>query len=306
MPETLRSYLYASAARPEVLAKACFAGADAVVFDLEDSVHASRKDVARARTREAVREFGGSPAPAARPQIHVRINHDQHGYSEPDLDAVVVDGLSALRLPRSVDPAEIEQVGRWLDQRDARAPSGEPVAIYPTVESAAGVANVTRIAAAHPRVARIAFGVVDFLADIGVGSSAGGAAVTAARGQLVLHSRAAGIGAPVDGVHTAIDDDTGLRASALRAWEDGFSGKSVIHPHQLAVVHQVFSPSAAELVAAEQLLAASDMAAQRGEAALLLDGGFVDPAVTARARALLDLAAAQSRGASPADWAGGR
>lgn len=305
MPEIplLRSYLYAPGARPELLTKAYRAGADAVIFDLEDAVVAAEKDRARAAVAAAIGWLAGpaaapDAAPSRRPRLHVRINRGPSGYDRRDLAAVAIPGLDGLRLPKSVDPAEIRRVGDWLDQLESRTGptgrSGSPCLLYPTIESAAGVLRAGELAAAHPRVARLAFGAADFLADIGAPPDGGDSATLVARGQLVLHSRAAGVAAPVDGAHTQLEDDDELRAAARRARALGFSGKSVIHPRQLATVHKVFTPGPDEVAAAHRLVTAFDAAGAQDRAALLVDGEFVDPAVVARARKLLELAAAVS------------
>lgn len=280
-PVPLRSYLYAPGSRPELLAKAYAAGADAVVYDLEDAVPADRKQAARAAV---ARQLGQLAAAAARgPQVHVRVNATPDGYHRADLVAVVVPGLSALRLPKAVDPRWLRALAAELDELEARGglPAGQ-VALYPTVESAAGVLRAAELAAASPRVARLAFGATDFLADIGAGGPAHGPATLAARGQLVLASRAAGIGAPVDSVHTILDDPVGLREGALAARQLGFFGKAVIHPAQLPVVHEVFTPGDGELAWARRVTAAGGNGT--------VDGEFVDRPVLARARSLLALA----------------
>ncbi|MPZ28190.1 MAG: CoA ester lyase [Micromonosporaceae bacterium] len=280
-PVPLRSYLYAPGSRPELLGKAYAAGADAVVYDLEDAVPADRKEAARVAV---ARQLGQVAATAARgPQVHVRVNPARDGYDRADLAAVVVPGLDALRLPKAADPQWLRALAAELDELEARAglPAGH-VALYPTVESAAGVLRAGELAGAGPRVARLAFGAADFLTDIGAGGPAHGPATLAARGQLVLASRAAGIGAPVDSVHTIVDDPAGLREGAIAARQLGFFGKAVIHPAQLPVVHEVFTPDDRELAWARRVTAAGGNGT--------VDGEFVDRPALARARSLLALA----------------
>ncbi len=282
MPDTLRSYLYAPGSRPDLMAKALRAGADAVVLDLEDAVAAG----AKASAREAV-AIVIAAADGGGPELHVRVNPAGDGFDGDDVRAVVRPGLAALRLPKAASPAAVRALAAALDGLEERAglPSGR-VRLYPTIESAAGVLAASELAAA-PRVERLVFGATDFLADIGAPGAADGPATLTARGLLVLASRAAGIAPPVDSVHTALDDAGGLRRSALAARELGFFGKSVIHPRQLAVVHEAFAPTADEVARARQVLAAAGAAAGAGVAATTAGGGFVDAAVVARARAVL-------------------
>jgi citrate lyase subunit beta/citryl-CoA lyase len=265
----LRSYLYAPGNRPEVMAKALGAGADAVVFDLEDAVAPAEK----AAAREMVAAFVAAHADDAPCPMHVRINRGSH----EDLEAVMGPGLSAVRAPKAESAAEIQEIAARLDA------AGSPAVIFPILESAAGVAACLELAHA-PRVARLVFGANDFLADIGAPGDIDGPATHLARGTMVLQSRVAGIGAPVDAVFPALDDEAGLRRGAQAARALGFVGKSVIHPRQLGPVHEVFTPSEAELERARQVIAAD------GQGAVALDGQFIDPAIVARARATLALA----------------
>jgi citrate lyase subunit beta/citryl-CoA lyase len=204
--------------------------------------------------------------------MHVRVNRG----SREDLEAVLGPGLSAVRAPKTESAAEIEEIAARLDA------AGSPAVIFPVLESAAGVAACLAIASA-PRVARVVFGANDFLADIGAPGDIDGPATHLARGTMVLQSRIAGIGAPVDAVFPALDDEAGLRRGAQAARALGFVGKSVIHPRQLGPVHEVFSPSEAELRRARQVIAAD------GQGAVALDGQFIDPAIVARARATIAL-----------------
>ena len=289
MPERalLRSYLYAPGSRPEVMEKALGAGADAVVLDLEDAVAPSEKVGARHAVGELIARRGpvhdGDPA---RTTIHVRINRTPAGPECDDVAAVLRPGLAALRIPKAGSDADLRDLAARLDELEFEAGmQAGSVAVYPIVESAAGVAAARELAAA-PRVARLVFGATDFLADIGAPGDPDGPATLYARGALVLASRLAGIDAPIDSVHTALDDEAGLRRGAESARALGFFGKSVIHPRQLAIVHEIFTPSAAELQRARQVLAAG---AGSGGGGSTLDGEFVDPAVVARARATLAL-----------------
>jgi citrate lyase subunit beta/citryl-CoA lyase len=265
----LRSYLYAPGSRPDVMEKALAAGADAVVLDLEDAVAPDDK----AAAREAVAAFVAAHAHDAPCPIHVRINRG----CMDDLDAVMGPGLSAVRAPKAESADEIEEIAARLNA------AASPAMIFPILESAAGVAACLQIASA-PRVGRLVFGANDFLADIGAPGDIDGPATLLARGTMVLQSRIAGIGAPVDAVFPALDDEAGLRRGAQAARALGFVGKSIIHPRQLGPVHEVFTPSEAELQHARQVIAAG------GQGAVALDGQFIDPAIVARARATLALA----------------
>lgn len=280
-----RSYLYASGSRPELFAKAVAAGADAVILDLEDAVRPADKPGARQR----VAQFVAESAPAARCAVHVRVNRRSDGYDPDDIAAVVAPGLEALRLPKTENAEDLRAADELLAAAERRAGvEAGAIGLYPTIESARGAANAAAIAAACPRIRRIGFGAADFLADIGVWRSGDEQTATQhARSGLVLASRMARIGPPVDSVHTDVSDSAGLRASASFARALGFFGKSVIHPCQIGPVHEVFSPVPDEIERARQVVTAYDLSP---EGALLLDGSLVDEAVVARARAVLSVA----------------
>lgn len=281
----LRSYLFAPGANDRILAKVVDAGADAAVLDLEDAVAASEKDAARAKVA-ALLEARGADAPCS---LHVRVNRDAEGYSEADLAAVVVPGVTGIRLPKCEDPAAIAAAGELIGRREQAAGIAEgTVRLYATVESAVGLHRLVDFGAASPRLARCTFGSVDFLADLGARDREG-RLVAHARLELVLRSRVAGLGPPIDGVHTDVADVAGVRAAAERARDLGMFGKSVIHPSHIAVVNTAFTPSEEEVAWATRVTEAFAAAEAEGNAAITVDGEFVDPAVVARARGVLAL-----------------
>ncbi|MEX2549046.1 MAG: CoA ester lyase [Nitriliruptoraceae bacterium] len=283
-----RSYLYAPGSSPGVMRKALSAGADAVILDLEDAVAPRAKDQAREQVAAVLDErtsAGGGHVPA----VHVRINRADASYLGDDLDAVVRPGLDAIRLPKSESAAAIAEVAASLDvleQRRGLSPGR--IRLYPTVESALGAVSIAALVSASPRVARAAIGTADLLADLGAAGD-DDLATLHVRSEMVLRSRVAGVGPPIDSVHTDLDDEAGLRAAARRGRALGFHGKSVIHPRQLEAVHAVFTPTPQEVARAEAIVAAAEAADDEGRGGVTLEGGFVDAAVVARARAVLSL-----------------
>jgi citrate lyase subunit beta / citryl-CoA lyase len=263
------------------MTKAARSGADAVVFDLEDSVNPDAKPGARELVGRLVGELVG----AAECEIHVRVNRLADGsYDRADVASVVAPGLSALRIPKCESPADVAAVAAMLDGLEAaRTMAPGTVRLYPTIESAAGVIAAVDIATAGPRVAALVFGAADFGASIGV-SAPDFESTLLARSTLVLASAAAGIGRPVDGAFLDLGDLDGLRSHSRRVRNLGFAGKSAIHPNQVPVLHDVFTPSVEEVDRARRILAA--VAGTTGVA----DGTFVDPPVIAQAEAVLELA----------------
>jgi citrate lyase subunit beta / citryl-CoA lyase len=278
-----RSWLYVPGHRPERVAKALVSGADAVVIDLEDAVPADQKDAARDQTVTLLDERADHGAL----QVWVRINPPGTEIGRRDVAALTGRRLDGLRMPRADDPDEVREVAER---------TGAPLQLL--LESARGLSRARELAEAHELVAGIGLGEADLAADLLVDRDEG---LTWARGAVVVAARAAGLPSPVQSVWTDVGDTDGLRVSSERGRATGFFGRSVVHPRQIDVVHDVYTPSADDIAAAEGIVANAAEAAARGEAAALsADGRFVDPAVVARARTVLDRAGPAAQRVSPA------
>jgi citrate lyase subunit beta/citryl-CoA lyase len=263
-----RSYLFAPGHDAKLLDRVFAAGADAVMLDLEDAVPLAAKSLARRMVAQALAER----------TAWVRINDLGSGLAAADLD-VVAPLAAGLRLPK-VESAEDVQ---WV--ADRCGPDTPPLIC--AIESARGLLAAQEIAAV-PGVRHLSIGGVDLRRDLHTGD--GELPMLHARSHLVIVSRAAGLAPPIDSVHAHVSDDAGLRAQCEFSRSLGFFGKSAIHPRQLPVVHEVFTPSEEEVAWAREVLAA--FTAAGGAAARLPGGEFVDRPVADRARRLLVHAAA--------------
>lgn len=248
--------LFVPADRPERFEKAAAAGADAVILDLEDAVAADAKDAARAALRSG---FVSVP-------VLVRVNGLGTPWHAADVAALAGHGISGVMVPKVEASEAFTSLCR-----------ASPVPVIALVESARGLADARHIAETA-NVARIAFGSIDFCADIGCAHIR--EALLAARSELVLASRLAGLAAPVDGVTTSIDDAGAISADARHARDLGFGGKLAIHPRQIVPIRAGFAPDDAEVAWARKVLASQDGAAA-------IDGAMVDAPVRIRARAIL-------------------
>jgi citrate lyase subunit beta/citryl-CoA lyase len=263
-----RSYLFAPGHNAKLLGRVFEAGADAVMLDLEDAVPPDAKATARAMVAEALADH---PA-------WVRVNAARTGWCEADL-AAVGERAFGIRIPKCESADDV----RWVAERAPDKP------IICAIESARGVLAAAEIAAA-PGVRHLAMGGVDLQRDLNAGN--GNLQTLYVRSHLVVASRAAGLEPPIDSVYPRLDDEAGLREQASFARSLGFFGKSAIHPRQLPVLHEVFTPSEQELGWAREVVAAFEGA---GGAALQLPSGeFVDLPVAQRARRLLELAATRA------------
>jgi citrate lyase subunit beta/citryl-CoA lyase len=257
-----RSYLFVPGNRPERFDKACAAGADAVIVDLEDAVPAAGKVAAR----EALAAWLSPRQP-----VLVRINGFDTEWFEDDLALCARAGVAGIVLPKAEHDASL-----------AKLAAAGAAAILPLIESGLGLWNAAALAR-MPRVQRLVFGSIDFSLDMGI--QEGHETLLYARSQLVLASRVAGVSAPVDGVTTTFDEPESVHADTLRARALGFGGKLCIHPKQVAPVHEAFAPTAEEVAWAGRVVAAAE-AAQGG--AVALDGKMVDRPVILIAQQMLE------------------
>jgi citrate lyase subunit beta/citryl-CoA lyase len=271
------SFLYVPADRPDRAAKAFGlsggAAPGAVILDLEDGVAPSAKDGARA---ELPGILGDRPAGGC--AVWVRIGGD--GSPETDLEVVAGLDVDGVILPKATSAALTVAV-------QMLSSLGRSLPVAPLIESARGLLDAPAMAA-HPAVRRLAIGEADLTADLGLHPSAGDPELVPLRLQVVVASAAAGIGAPTGPVSTEFRDLDALRVSTEALRSQGFGSRSAIHPSQVPVINEVFTPAEDELARARELLDAYDTAMARGEGAFVgPDGRMVDEAVVRSARHLL-------------------
>jgi len=259
--------LFVPGNRPERFDKAAASGADAIIIDLEDAVAANTKDEARAALRGG---FTSLP-------VLVRVNGIGTSWHKADMAALARQTFAAVVMPKA-------EAGPAFEALCAAA----PMPVVALIETARGLADARRIAATE-NVARLAFGSIDFCADLGCAHTR--EALLAARGELVLASRLAGLVAPIDGVTTAIDDTALIAGDARHACDLGFTGKLCIHPRQIEAIRAGFAADEAEIAWANKVLASGDGAAA-------VDGMMVDEPVRIRARSILKRAGAQAPAAA--------
>lgn len=282
-----RSYLYVPATAGERLARAASRGADAVIVDLEDSVPTARK----AEGLRAAQEWLAPPCTGI--ERWVRVNPGARGRDELAVLAPLrPDGVC---LPKVGDPAEIAAAAAVLDAKEGRDCSSPRTGLMPLVESAAGMLALPALARA-PRVLRLQLGELDLAADLGLWPGEDEVELAAARSAVVIASAAAGILPPVGAVSPEFRDLVGLRRSTDRLARAGFIGRAIIHPAQLAVVHEAFAVSADQLVAATALVEGYQIRQAAGEGAMVdTNGRMVDEAVVRRCRRTVALAALAER-----------
>jgi citrate lyase subunit beta/citryl-CoA lyase len=267
-----RTYLFVPGTRPERFGKALDSGADRVVLDLEDAVAAD--DKASARSTVAAWLQGATPVDWSR--VVVRINDAGSPWFAADLAALADVRAQAVLLPKVESPVQVTET-------QAALPGAGILAL---IESARGVADVDRIAAAG--VQRLVFGTLDFALDLDMDIATDAAGLAYAASRIAIASRLAGLPPPVAGVTPQLDDEGRLLSDLAQARRFGFGAKLCIHPRQVAPIHTALAPSAQAVDWARRVLAAQ--AASSGAASL--DGRMIDRPVVLQAQRTLQRAGA--------------
>jgi citrate lyase subunit beta / citryl-CoA lyase len=277
-----RSRLYLPGSEPKYFVNAGLHGPDAIILDLEDSVHHGEKDAARILVRNALRavDFGGC-------ERMVRINQLPMGLE--DLAEIIPESPDLILIPKTEHSLQVTEVERVISELRVRHNISRPVWLMPILESALGIENAFAIATGSPNVAALTIGLEDYTADMGVTKTAEGHESLYARTRLVNAATAAGIQA-IDSVFGDVGDLDGLRRWAENARGFGFEGMGCVHPSQILVVHAAFTPSQAEIDKALKIVAAFEEAQQRGLGVVSLGSKMIDPPVVERARKLVERA----------------
>jgi citrate lyase beta subunit len=278
----IRSLLFAPGTRQDRFEKALNAGADAVAFDLEDSVEPSQKE----RARTLIAEFLAAPRARSDVLRLVRFNAVSTEAGQADLEFFRgLAGFDGILLPKVETPGILETVSRVF----AASPGGPPP-LLPLLETPAAILRAAHIAAADAHVAALLFGAEDLTARLAVPRTIDGEELVVARGQIVL--AAAAVGAePLDAVFTNLDDLALLRRDCERARAVGFRGKMAIHPKQVPLINEVFTPSQGEIDRARRIIDAFEAAQAAGEGVTRMGDQMVELPVVERARRTVALAA---------------
>lgn len=264
-----RSFLFVPGHRSDMFDKACTSGADLVCIDLEDAVGEDFKDEARAATLDWL-------ARTSHVHVSLRINGLDTVHSIADIEALLglEKALPFVMVPKVHDVSSIETLAKALPEKLGP--------FMPIVESAQGALHCASIFA-HPRVRLAVFGAFDFMADMDC--SGEWESLLYARSQLCLAARAHDVHL-FDVPHVDVKDHAGCETVARRVKALGFPAKAAIHPAQIAVIHNVFNPTEAEILEAERIIAALDAA--QGNVCVL-DGKLVEPPMVKKAQRVLAL-----------------
>lgn len=287
----VRVALFAPGSKERVMTKALESGADAVLFDLEDSVPVAAKAEARALVARAIDAAAGRAAPG----LFVRVNATATGLLDDDLAAIVRPGLEAIFLPKAESVEEIQRAASTLERLEAsKGMTRGTVEIVVMIESALGVYRCFDLVGASPRVASSCIGVArdgDLQTDLGCGWSIEGTELLYARSKVLLDTRAAGRAWPLDGVFSDLEDDAGFVQDSKLSARLGYVGRTVIHPKQIVPARRAYAVPEADVTYYQQVVTEFEAVEKTGiAAAITVNGRLVDYAMYQRAKRVLELA----------------
>lgn len=287
MVKLRRTMMYVTGNNPANVMDAHLYGSDSIMFDLEDSVSVKEKDAARFLVYHALTtvDYGNT-------ETVVRINGLNTPFGRADLEAMVKAQPDVIRLPKTETAEDVLEVERIIAEIEEKL--GLEIGrtkMMAAIEGPLGAMNAYEIAKSSKRLIGIAIGGEDFVTSIKTTRSAEGVEMLAARSQIVLAARAAGIYA-LDSVYADISNDEGFIAEVKLIKQLGFDGKSVVHPRQVGLAHKVFAPNEKEIKHAIRVVDAVDEGEKKGLGVIVVDGKMVDGPIIDQAYRIIELAKA--------------
>lgn len=281
MSRLLRSLIFVPGNNTRFINKAKNLNADIICLDLEDSVPDSEKDKARELVREELSDKFMN-------EVYVRINAPNTQYIEDDIKSIVRQGLSGIVIPKVNSANEIRKIAELIKSLEEKEGlKEESIELIPSIENAIGVVNAYNIASSSERVTAVIFGIFDLLHDLGVEYDENDfISYIYPRAKVALDAKAANVYA-IDSIWQKIDDREGLIRDAKFGMKLGYNGKSIIHPSQIDIVHDIFKPSKEEIEWAKRIVNALEEAKRAGKGAIRLEGKMIDEVHYKRAKALL-------------------
>jgi citrate lyase subunit beta / citryl-CoA lyase len=260
---------------------------DSIIFDLEDAVAVSEKDSARVALYYVLKyvDYKGI-------ERLVRINGADTPFWKEDIRASVAAGCDGIRIPKCETAHDVEIVEEQVikAEKEFNKPSGSTL-LQVAIETPLGVRNAYELSRASARIFGISIGAGDFMRSMHARRRDDGAELYAARAQLVLAARAAGVQC-YDTVFTRVKDYEGLERDTNLIYDMGFDGKSVIHPSQIPIIHKVFTPTDEEIKKAQSIISKLDNEAKEGVGVFMVGDDMIDVAMLEGAKRIIALAKA--------------
>jgi len=282
-----RTMMFMNAQKPGLIKDAYIYGVDSIMLDLEDAVAENQKDAARFSLYHALKtiDYGDT-------EVIVRINGLDTPHWQEDIRVCVAGGADGIRIAKCESAQDVKTVEEAVlaAEKEFGVEEGRTL-LMAALESPKGILNAYEICTASDRLFGVAISGGDFRKCMQVGVVPGGIEMLAARGQMLLAARAAGVQC-FDTVFTDLDDMDGFIAEVKQNKEMGFDGKSLINPKQITAVHQIFAPTQKEIAAAEKIVRAMRENADKGVGVFTVDGKMIDVAFLPGAERTIKLAKA--------------
>jgi citrate lyase subunit beta/citryl-CoA lyase len=277
--------LYIPGNNPAMIQQGGVYGADSILLDLEDAVALNQKDAARILVRNMINviDFYDS-------EVCVRVNHLSTLFGLADLEAIVPLQPSAIRYPKTESAAEVAELLQIIEKiEDRHNLPHSKMTLHAMIETAMGVQNVFDIASKFDRVDAITIGGQDLTADMNIVYTPDGAGIDFARKRIVMAAKASHIDV-IDTVFPDVNDEDGLRNETEYAKRIGFTGKAVINPRQIEIIHDVFTPTEEEIRKAYRIVKEFRANSAAGIGVFAIDGKMIDAPIVTRAEYILKLA----------------
>ena len=277
--------LYIPGNNPAMIQQGGVYGADSILLDLEDAVALNQKDAARILVRNMINviDFYDS-------EVCVRVNHLSTPFGLADLEAIVPLQPSAIRYPKTESGEEVAELLKIIEQiEDQHGLPHNKMTLHAMIETAMGVQNVFDIASKFDRVDAITIGGQDLTADMNIVYTPDGAGIDFARKRIVMAAKASHIDV-IDTVFPDVNDEEGLRRETEYAKRIGFTGKAVINPRQIEIIHDVYTPTDEEVRKAYRIVKEFKINSAAGIGVFAIDGKMIDAPIVTRAEYILRLA----------------
>jgi citrate lyase subunit beta / citryl-CoA lyase len=280
-----RSMLYIPGNNPAMIQQGGVYGADSILLDLEDAVALNQKDAARTLVRNMINVIDFYDA-----EVCVRVNHLSTPFGLADLEAIVPLQPSAIRYPKTESAEEVAELLSIIEKiEDRHGLPHNKMTLHAMIETAMGVQNVFNIASQFTRVDAITIGGQDLTADMNIVYTPDGAGIDFARKRIVMAAKASHIDV-IDTVFPDVNDEEGLRRETEYAKKIGFTGKAVINPRQIEIIHDVFTPTEEEIRKAYRIVKEFRANSAAGIGVFAIDGKMIDAPIVTRAEYILRLA----------------
>ena len=277
--------LYIPGNNPAMIQQGGIYGADSILLDLEDAVALNQKDAARTLVRNMMKVVDFYDT-----EVCVRVNHLSTPFGLADLEEIVPLQPSAIRYPKTESPEEVAELLKIIEKiEDRHGLPHNKMNLHAMIETAMGVQNVFNIASMFSRVDAITIGGQDLTADMNIIYTPDGAGIDFARKRIVMAAKASHIDV-IDTVFPDVNDEEGLRRETEYAKKIGFTGKAVINPRQIDIIHEVFTPTEDEIRKAFRIVKEFRTNSAAGIGVFAIDGKMIDAPVVSRAEYILRLA----------------